>query len=100
MVFPILEAGVLGVNPTDADVDLARKATFDITARSNTWNAQLDDIIAKAKGNNLAKAGVDKIKNLTGNKKVETTEPVASNTNTEKKSVVDNIIDSGWKILE
>ena len=100
MVFPILESGTLGVNPTDADVDLARKATFDISARSDTWLAQLDDIIAQARGNNLAKAGVDKVKKLMGDKKVETKESVVSNTNTEKKSVVDSIVDSGWKILE
>lgn len=45
MVFPILESGALGVNPTDADVELARKSTFDVTSPSNTWDAQLDTII-------------------------------------------------------
>ena len=50
MVFPILESGALGVNPTDADVDLARKATFDVNSPSNTWAAQLNDIIVKNGG--------------------------------------------------
>ena len=60
MVFPILESGALGVNPTDADVELAKKATFDYTAPSQTWMQQLDDIIAKAKGKSFAKHVVTK----------------------------------------
>ena len=44
MVFPILESGALGVNPTDADVELARQAMFDVKAPSSTWAAQLNDL--------------------------------------------------------
>ena len=50
MVFPILESGALGVNPTDADVDLAKKATFDVTAPSTTWASQLNDLINREGG--------------------------------------------------
>ena len=50
LVFPILESGALGVNPTDADVDLARKASFDYTAPSTTWAAQLNDLINREGG--------------------------------------------------
>ena len=50
MVFPILESGALGVNPTDADVELARQAQFDISAPSNTWNAQLAGLRARTLG--------------------------------------------------
>ena len=50
MVFPILESGALGINPTDADVELARQATFDITAASGSWALQLNDLITRSGG--------------------------------------------------
>ena len=45
MVFPILATGDLGVNPTDADVELAKSAQFDLSAPSGTWAAQLNQLI-------------------------------------------------------
>ena len=53
MVFPILSTGALGVNPTDADVDLARKSQFDVSAPSVTWASQLNRLIATAGGDTV-----------------------------------------------
>ena len=50
LVFPVLESGALGVNPTDADTQLARESTFDITAPSTTWASQLNDLINREGG--------------------------------------------------
>lgn len=50
MVFPILESGALGVNPTDADVELAKQATFDVAAPSNTWASQLNRLAQRNGG--------------------------------------------------
>ena len=50
IVLPILASGALGVNPTDADVKLAKEAQFDVAAPSNTWDAQLVDLINRSGG--------------------------------------------------
>ena len=50
MVLPILASGALGVNPTDADVKLAKETQFDIAAPSNTWDIQLVDLINRSGG--------------------------------------------------
>ena len=54
MVFPVLESGALGINPTDADVELARQSMFDIKAPSNTWEAQLSDLNQRHGGDGFA----------------------------------------------
>ena len=94
MVFPILESGSLGVNPTDADVDLARKATFDVSSPSDTWMVQLNDIIAKAQGKSFAKSIVAKLPKKEGAPKVEV--PVTNNNKTN--TVTDKVTDIfNWK---
>ena len=50
MVFPILASGALGVNPTDADVELARQAMFDISSASDSWIPQLNALIQRKGG--------------------------------------------------
>ena len=50
MVFPILASGALGVNPTDADVELARQAMFDIKSASDSWIPQLNALIQRKGG--------------------------------------------------
>ena len=50
MVFPILATGALGVNPTDADVELAKSSQFNVTAPSTTWAAQLNALIERNGG--------------------------------------------------
>ena len=50
MVFPVLESGALGVNPTDADVELAKSSQFDVTAPSSSWADQLNALIVRNGG--------------------------------------------------
>ena len=50
MVLPVLASGALGVNPTDADVELAKQSQFDIAQPSSTWNSQLNDLIVRNGG--------------------------------------------------
>ena len=50
MVFPILATGALGVNPTDADVELAKSSQFNVSAPSTTWASQLNALIERNGG--------------------------------------------------
>ena len=68
MVFPILESGALGVNPTDADTQLAKQSTFDVKAPSTTWAAQLNDLIAReGQTGNVVEVIVQELAQKTGN---------------------------------
>ena len=102
MVFPILESGALGVNPTDADVDLARKATFDVTAPSNTWNSQLNDVIAQARGEQLAAAQFKAVEKEAPKEPSYPDQGPAGGTSTpaaDKPSAAQGVINKGWSLV-
>ena len=118
MVLPVVSSGALGVNPTDADVELAKRSMFDVSAASKTWDDQLVAIINRKGGaaeRNPVVTEVDKLKeedkaeissssliDAAQNKVIEPVsnliDKVGDKSEGDTKSSLSNLVDTGKNI--